>query len=129
MHEQVVIVTDPDDFIADGFRFMTVDLTESQTNLVSEALLSMSKIGRIICYSYKSQDSIDWFLDKKTKCDFVIFNAESDNQLLIGYLAAHKHSFYLGTLKSLSKANKSAIYSVEDVVDLLNFRMRNNETV
>lgn len=129
MNEQVVIVTSPDDFIADGFRFMTVDLTEPQTTLVSDALLSLSKIGRIICYSYRSDDPIEWFLDKKSKCDFIVFNAESNNQLLIGYLAAHKHAFYMGVLKTLSKANKSAIYSVEDVVNLLTLRMRNNETI
>lgn len=129
MSDHVVIVTPPDDYLADSFRFMIVDLTEEQTKIVSSALLTLNKVGHIVCYSFKSGDSIDWFLDKKAKSDFVIFNAESENHLLVGYLAAKKNSYYFGTLKTLAKANKSAIYSVDDVVNLLTIRMENNETV
>jgi hypothetical protein len=83
-------------------------------------------MGDVIIYFYKSTDPIEWFLDKKSKTDFIIFNADSTNDLLIGYLAAQKKSYYFGTLKTLSKANKSAIYSIEDIISLLTFRMENN---
>lgn len=129
MSDRVVVVTAPDDFLVDGFRFMLVDLTETQTHIVSSALLSLTHTGSIVVYTYKSSDPIDWFLDKKSKCNFIIFNADANNDILVGYVAAHKHSYYFGTLKTLSKANKSAIYSVQDVVNLLTIRMENNETV
>lgn len=126
MSNNVTIVTSPDDFLADGFRFMVVDLTETQTKIISDVLLELKFVGNIIVYFYKSTDPIEWFLDKKSKSDFIIFNAESNNELLIGYLAAQKNSHYFGILKTLSGANKSAIYSVEDIISLLTFRMENN---
>ncbi len=126
MSDNVIIVTSPDEYLADGFRFMIVDLDEVQTKMVSDALLHLKYSGTIIVYYYRSADPIEWFLDKKPKSDFIIFNAESDNDLLVGYLAAQKNSYYFGTLKTLSKANKSAIYSVEDITSSLTYRMENN---
>ena len=127
MSDNVIIVTSPDDFLADGFRFMVVDLDENQTKIISDALLELKSVGNIIVYFYKSTDSIEWFLDKKSKSDFLIFNADSNNDLLVGYLAAQKKSHYFGKLKTLFKANNSAIYSVQDVISLLTLRMENND--
>jgi hypothetical protein len=129
MSDHVVIVTSPDDFLPDSFRFMLVDLNDDQTQLVSSALLKLNKVGNIVVYSYKSSDPIEWLLDKRVKSDFVIFNAESNNDILIGYLTAQKNSYYFGTLKTLAQANRSAIYSVEDVLNLITVRMENNETI
>lgn len=129
MSDHVVIVTSPDDFLPDSFRFMLVDLNDDQTQLVSSALLKLNKVGNIVVYSYKSSDPIEWLLDKRVKSNFVIFNAESNNDILIGYLSAHKNSYYFGTLKTLAQANRSAIYSVEDVLNLITVRMENNETI
>lgn len=127
MSDNVIIVTAPDDFLADGFRFMIVDLDETQTKIVSDALLELKSVGNIVVYFYKTKDPIEWFLDKKSKSDFIIFNADSNNDILVGYLAAQKNSHYFGTLKTLAKANKSAIYSVEDITSLLTYRMENND--
>lgn len=127
MSDNVIIVTAPDDFLADGFRFMIVDLDETQTKIISDALLELKSVGNIIVYFYKTTESIEWFLDKKSKSDFIIFNANSSNDILVGYLVAQKNSHYFGTLKTLTKANNSAIYSVEDVISLLTFRMENND--
>lgn len=129
MSDHVVIVTSPDDFLPDSFRFMLVDLNDDQTQLVSSALLKLNKVGNIVVYSYKSSDPIEWLLDKRVKSNFVIFNAESNNDILIGYLTAQKNSYYFGTLKTLAQANRSAIYSVEDVLNLITVRMENNETI
>lgn len=129
MSDHVVIVTSPDDFLPDSFRFMLVDLNDDQTQLVSSALLKLNKVGNIVVYSYKSSDPIEWLLDKRVKSDFVIFNAESNNDILVGYLSAQKNSYYFGTLKTLAQANRSAIYSVEDVLNLITARMENDETI
>lgn len=129
MSDNVIIVTSPDDFLADGFRFMVVDLDENQNQTISTALLNLKNSGNIVVYSYRSTDPIEWFLDKKHKSDFIIFNADSNNDLLVGYLTAQKNSYYFGTLKTLSKANRSAIYSVEDVVNLITMKTENDETV
>ncbi len=129
MSDHVVIVTPPDDFVPDSFRFMLVDLTEDQTQIISSALLKLNKVGNVVVYTYNSTNPIEWFLDKKPKSDFLIFNADSENDILVGYLAAQKHSYYFGKLKTLSSANRSAIYSVEDVVNLITIRMENNETI
>lgn len=127
MSDNVIIVTSPDEYLADGFRFMIVDLDEVQTKMVSDALLNLKYSGTVIVYFYRSTDPIEWFLDKKPKSDFIIFNAESNNDVLVGYLTAQKNSYYFGTLKTLSKANKSAIYSVEDITSSLTYRMENND--
>jgi len=129
MSDQVVIVTAPDDFIQDSFRILLVDLDESQTQLVSAALLQLNNIGKLVVYKFSSGDSIAWLLDKKNKSNLIIFNADSKNEQLVGYMCAQRKSCYFGTLKSLHLANKSAIYSVDDVVNLITIRMENNETV
>lgn len=129
MSDQVVIVTAPDDFIQDSFRILLVDLDESQTQLVSAALLQLNHIGKLVVYKFSSGDSIAWLLDKKNKSNLIIFNADSKNEQLVGYICAQRKSCYFGTLKSLHLANKSAIYSVDDVVNLITIRMENNETV
>jgi len=129
MSDHVIIVTVPDDFLPDSFRFLIYDLTENQTQIISESLLRLNKVGNIVVYSARPTDSIDWILDKKLKSDFIIFNADSLDDTMVGYFAAQRNSYYFGTLKKLNKINKSAIYSVEDVVELLTFRMENNETI
>jgi hypothetical protein len=58
-------------------------------------------------------------LDKKHKSDHIIFNADSTNDLIIGYMSAQANSSYFGTLKLLSKVAGSAIYSIEQCKDLL----------
>jgi len=127
--EKVIVVTAPDDFLPDSYRFLAVDLNESQTQIVSSALLNLKIKGNLVVYLYRTGDSFEWFLDKKNKSDLIIFNADSSNELLTGYLAAQRNSHYFGILKTLDKANKSAIYSEEDVLSLLKYRLEKDEQI
>ena len=64
-------------------------------------------------------DSTNWMLDKKHKSDLIIFNAESTNNTVVGYMAAQKNSYYFGTLRDLSGVNKSAVYDVSSIKEIL----------
>jgi len=118
MTDKIILVTEPDDIKIDGLRILLVDLTTDQSQVISQALGQLDTLNELIIYSAQSS-SIDWVLDKKSKSKFVIFNADSDNHLLVGYLAAQPNSYYFGNLKILSTANRRVIYNVDDVVNLL----------
>jgi hypothetical protein len=119
MAEKVVIVTEPDDFSVDGFRLLTVNLSSEQNSIVSQSLLNLNSPDTIIVYAWNSSNSASWLLDKKHKADLIIFNADSDNEIVVGYMAAQKNSYYFGNLKFLSGINVSAIYSVEDCESII----------
>jgi len=121
MTDQVLIVTAPDDTILDGFRILLVDLTPEQSQAVSLSLLNISLSNRVVLYSWNSNDSIAWLLDKKSKSDAILFNADSYNELLIGYLSAQLNSYYFGQLKLLAGANNSQIYGQEDCQTILDY--------
>ena len=124
MNEQVIAVTSPDDVLQDADRILLVDLTESQMQLISQSLGKIEEFSTILLYMWKTGDSNDWMLDKKLKSDLIIFNADSDNQTVIGYLAAQRNSYYFGTLKNIATANKNAIYDVEQLISLLERNLR-----
>ena len=115
MTDKIVLVTPPDDVKTDGIRILLVDLTSAQTDLLSQALYllppSISVTG--IIYNWHSTDNVEWLLDKKHKCDAIIFNAESENDLIVGYMAAQPNSYYIGNLKLLTTVNTSAIYTID----------------
>lgn len=119
MTDKILVVTAPDDVLIDGIRILLVDLTQDQNQIVSKALLNLEIPVTVISYSWNHRDTIDWVLDKKAKSDLIIFNADSDNDLLVGYLSAHSNSHYFGILKDLHLVNNRAIYSVENVLTLL----------
>lgn len=121
MTEQVLIATDPDDVVLDGFRVLLADLTPEQSQVISASLLNTSLSQRVILYSWNSNDSVEWLLDKKTKCNLIVFNADSQNDIIAGYLAAHANSYYFGNLKLLAGANNSRLYSQEDCEELLEY--------
>ena len=130
MTERVVLVTPPDDVQTDGVRILLVDLTSEQQDLLSQALYllppSIDVTG--IIYSWNSTEHVDWLLDKKHKCDAIIFNADSENDLVVGYMAAQPNAYYLGTLKLLSKVNTSAIYTVDQAFNILENLLNKYET-
>jgi hypothetical protein len=68
-------------------------------------------------------DSIEWLMDKITKGDLIIFNASPTHngaiELIIGWVAAQPQSYYFGNLKDLHIANDRAIYSVNEILTLL----------
>ncbi len=127
MNNQVIIATYPDDILIDGFRLLTFDLTVEQSKLISDSLLEANFSDTVILYNWKFGENIDWLLDKKNKSDVIIFNADSIDQTLVGYLAAQKNSYFMGTLKSLGSVNKKAIYSSEDLKTLLDSKLNNYE--
>jgi hypothetical protein len=123
MTDKILVVTAPDDSLIDGIRVLLVELNSDQSQVVSNALLTSDTKYSIITYSWKMGDSIDWLIDKKTKSDIIIFNAEAEAngaiELIIGYIAAQPNSYYFGNLKSLAKANDSAIYTTDQILSLL----------
>lgn len=119
MSEKVIIVTAPDDVVYDGFRILLVDLEPSHTLAMSQLLNQVQFSTNAIFYMWKTGDDVEWLLDKKHKADYIVFNADSENDIVIGYLAAQKNAYYFGNLKTLSKANNRAIYNIDQVLDLL----------
>jgi len=123
MTDSVILVTDPDDIQVDGLRLLLVDLNIDQNQIVSDALARSDGFGSIVSYIWRSGDSVDWLLDKKHKSDLIIFNADSENDIIIGYMSAQKYSYYFGILKILSPANNRNIYNADDVTKILNLTL------
>ncbi len=119
MSDRVLVVTSPDDILLQGIRVAHVDLTNEQSSIVSNGLLQTQTDQTIINYVWKIGHPTDWLLDKLVKSDIIIFNANSSNELLVGWLAAQRNSHYFGILKDLYMVNDSAIYKSEDVSILL----------
>ena len=119
MSDKILVVTAPDDTILDGVRILHVNLSEEQRQIVSNAMLSSEVSYTIINYVWNSNDPVSWLLDKKSKCNFILFNADSALDLIVGYIAAHPQSYYFGTLRDLHLVNDRAIYNTDDVVSLL----------
>ena len=120
MTDHVILVTDPDDIQIDGIRILLVDLNVDQNQTVSDSLARAEGFGNIITYIWRTGDSVDWLLDKKHKSELIIFNADSENDIIIGYMSAQKYSYYFGTLKNLSMANSRNIYNADDVTQIIN---------
>ncbi len=129
MSDRIIVVTPPDDTLLQGIRIAHIDLTDEQGFFVSSSLLNINYPDTIINYVWKSNDPIDWLLDKLVKSDLIIFNADSNNQTLVGWLAAQRNSYYFGNLKDLHLANDRAIYSVNDVLTLLEKISKHHEQI
>jgi hypothetical protein len=127
MTDKVLIVTPPDDILIDGFRLLLVDLNNDQTKIISDCLLNISSKLTVITYLWTTNDNTNWLLDKKIRSDLIIFNADSQNEMIVGYIAAQKNSHYFGTLKTLAMANAKAIYASEDCESLLKLNIDNHE--
>jgi hypothetical protein len=119
MADKVIIVTPPDDVQIDGLRILLVDLTHEQTNLISQSLTRLETIPTTITYVWNTSNDVQWLLDKKHKSFLTFFNADSENDAIIGYMAAQANSYYFGNLKSLSPANQNAIYDTEQIFNLM----------
>jgi hypothetical protein len=128
MSDKVIIVTAPDDVNVDGIRVLLVDLYQNQTHVLSQALSQLNNTPTIISYVWKNEESIDWLIDKKHKSDLIIFNADSTNDLITGYMAAQSNSYYFGTLRSLHLVNKSAITAVDHFLEAMEKLIFNHET-
>lgn len=128
MTDKIIVVTAPDDIQVDGLRILLVDLRPEQTQLISEALSKLESIPTIITYIWKISDGTEWLLDKKHKSDLIIFNAEGNDDVIIGYMAAQSNSHYFGYLRSVTSANRSTIYNVDQVYNILEKSIKHYET-
>ena len=124
MADKVLVVTSPDDVLIDAYRILIVGLNPDQSKTLSDALLNIRYEGNVVLYLWEG-GSPEWLLDKKHKSDLIIFNADNENEALVGYMAAQKNSHYFGTLKFLSGANTKTIYSSEDLETLLTLIFEN----
>jgi len=115
----ITLVTAPDDIHIDAVRILTYDLDNDQSQLVSNALTSMDNLYDTVMYIAKSNDDPQWILDKKIKSSIIILNAESDNQTLVGYLAAQPGSYYFGTIKTIGQAKTNILRNVDDVIKMM----------
>lgn len=123
MTDKIIVATPPDDCYQDGIRILTVNLSHDQSNLVSQSLMEVDCMSMIVCYVWKIGDSVQWLLDKKSKADCIIFNAngalDGISELIIGYIAAQPKTFYFGNLRDLQEANRNVIYNKDDVISIL----------
>lgn len=119
MSEKIILVTDPDDTAISGLRILLVDLTQNQEENVSEKLKNLDTNENIIVYIWKNLESINWLLDKLLKSDLVLFNAETDNQIICGFLASKPNSYYFGMLRDLDIYNVNSLDNGYDLKDIL----------
>lgn len=124
MTNKVLLVTAPDDVLVDGIRILLVDIVPEQQQIISDALTLLDNSPDIIVYVWNSANDTAWLLDKKLKSDAVIFNADGENDVIIGYMAAQSNSHYFGTLKILSVVNKSTIYDTDQVLIILENKIK-----
>jgi hypothetical protein len=120
MSDKILVVTPPDDTLLNGIRILHVELNEEQSQIASSALINSNTQHTIINYVWKMSDSVEWLLDKITKSNFILFNADSGaNDLIIGYIAAQPNSYYFGTLRDLNLVNNSVIYNSDQIINIL----------
>lgn len=128
MTNKILIVTSPDDVALDGIRILAVNLTQEQGQIVSNALLQFDNFNITVTnYVWKTGNDPSWLIDKKFKSDIIIFNADDTNGTIVGYMAAQTKSYYFGTLKDLQLANNRTIYSVDDILLLLEKIVKTHE--
>ena len=126
MSDKIILVTPPDDVLIDGLRILLVDLNPAQTELISDSLKQLTTMPNIITYVWNTDQNIDWLLDKKHKSWLTFFNADSENDVIIGYMAAQVNSYYFGTLKTLGTVNDSAIYNIDQIINILEKYIENH---
>lgn len=120
MTNKIILITPPDDIFDDALRVLLVDLTQEQSQLVSDALNSIDISIDLVAYVWNPANTIEWLVDKKHKSHLIIFNADSENAELNGYLSAHSNSYYLGTLRSIGITTKRAIKDQLQCSEILN---------
>lgn len=124
MTDKIVVVTPPDDVLIDGFRILLVDFSESQASFFSQFLLSCENPKQtIITYHWRCHQDYSWVIDKKHKSNLILVNAESENQIIVGYFIAQPNCYYFGSLKNLSVCNPRLINSDDYLKNLF---LKNN---
>ena len=129
MENKIILVTPPDDITHDGLRILAYDLYSEHSKIVSDCLSQLDNIPKIIVYVANGNDDPKWVIDKKQKCSIIVFNAESQDQTMIGYLAAHHNSHYFGNLKSIAGANPSVIQDLTQLKTIMEDQIIKYETI
>jgi hypothetical protein len=123
MTDKILVITSPDDTLLQGIRILHVELTQEQSSTISTALLNCTLSHTIINYVWRMGNPVSYLLDKITKSDIIIFNANVQNngaiELLIGWTAAQHNSYYFGSLRDLHVANDRVLYTSDDILNLL----------
>jgi hypothetical protein len=121
MTDRILVVTAPDDILQSGIRIAHVNLSEPQTQIISQALMQSTLPHTIINYVWNSRDSKLWLFDKITKADLIIFNADCDQEmsLITGWVCADPRSYYFGDLRDLNIVNNRVLYNSDDISKLL----------
>lgn len=116
---KVFLVTAPDDVNYDAIKIICVDLDESQREIVSQTLQRFESVPTTVLYVWNNTESQQWLLDKKQKCDLIIFNANSEDKALVGYFAAHDKAYYMGELGTLSYITNRVIHDTDECHNLI----------
>lgn len=128
MTDKIIVITSPDDVVYQGIRFLFVDLKSEQLQLLSNLLINSNHTNNVIVnYVWNVKDSLDWLFDKILKADHIFFNAESENQTIVGYLAGKRNSSYFGHLRDLNLVNTSVLNSLEDCENIFKKAIKNYE--
>ena len=126
MDNKITIVTSPDDVLVDGFRILTFDLTQEQSSIISNVLKD-SNLPDTIVYVYNIMDkNIKWLIDKKFKSSIIYFNAQSQDQTTVGYLAAQRNAYYFGDLRELSCVNTNQVISNDAIRQIMEVKANND---
>jgi hypothetical protein len=118
MTNKVSLVTDPDDVLEDSFRILLVGLNQIQTSIISDSLHKTVDMPNVVIYIWNNE-SLEWLFDKKNKSHLIVFNAETNNDELVGYFAAHSKAHYFGILKSLGIINNRVIHDSDEFSTIL----------
>jgi len=116
---RITIITPPDDISQDGVRILVYGCTKEQTLLISSVIYQLEECKPTIIYVSNGQEDSEWALDKKLKCSIIIFNAEADDQTMIGYLTAQSNSYYFGQLRTLKGVNNNRIDTEEQLTTII----------
>jgi hypothetical protein len=121
MTDKILVVTAPDDILQSGIRIAHINLSQPQSQIISQALMQSTLPHIIINYVWNQGDSKLWLFDKITKTDLILFNAECDieSSMLIGWLSADPRSYYFGDLRDLNIVNDRVLYNSDDISKLL----------
>jgi len=119
VNNKITIITTPDDILQDGIRILVCGLKEEQSTLVSSIIYNLKDYKPTIIYVSNGQNDTEWLLDKKQKCSIIVYNAEMEDQTMVGYLAAQSNSYYFGELRSLTSVNKNKINNKEQLTKIM----------
>ena len=99
VNDKIILVSDPDDILDDGFRILLFDLDDVQGEIFTRAITSLDDVHQTVIYTFRYGQDTNWLLDKYHRADLIIFNADSLNDLMVGFFAGKRNSYYFGNLK------------------------------